>query len=214
MNSGCIIQLKFLYEEYRPKTEANATGKQRGGQDFENTKNKSSRRTRSFSNEINSQEPAFDLAPTGRTSEVPRSSESSSSGRGENSFRSRTRRGNDCSERFGRWCRRQLSRNVPAVAFGSRPVTDIRSKCKSWPTKEHSRQQHAAPASVSLQVNTARPFMRVLRGLEPKSALEQYRGKKVGGHELISDYAQLVSLASAGVVGHLEPLYVSPDVAA
>ena len=57
-------------------------------------------------------------------------------------------------------------------------------------------------------------FMRVLQGVEPKSALERYRGKKVGGHELVSDYAQLVSLANAGVVGHLEPLYVSPDVAA
>jgi len=57
-------------------------------------------------------------------------------------------------------------------------------------------------------------FMRVLRGLEPKSALERYRGKKVGGHELVSDYAQLVALAKAGVVGQLEPLYLSPDVAA
>jgi hypothetical protein len=56
--------------------------------------------------------------------------------------------------------------------------------------------------------------MRVLRGEEPKSALERYRGKKVGGHELVSDYAQLVLLANAGVVGQLEPLYVSPDVAA
>jgi hypothetical protein len=56
-------------------------------------------------------------------------------------------------------------------------------------------------------------FMRVLRGLEPKSALERYRDKKVGGHELVSDYAQLALLANAGVVGHLEPLYVSPDVA-
>jgi len=55
---------------------------------------------------------------------------------------------------------------------------------------------------------------RVLRGLEPKSALEQYRGKKVGGHELVSDYARLSSLAQAGVVGQLETLYVSPDVAA
>lgn len=57
-------------------------------------------------------------------------------------------------------------------------------------------------------------FMRVLQGLEPKSALERYRGKKVGGHELVSDYAQLVLLAKAGVVGQLEPLYMSPDVAA
>ena len=55
---------------------------------------------------------------------------------------------------------------------------------------------------------------RVLRGLEPKSALERYRGKKVGGHDLISDYARLSLLAQAGVVGQLDSLYVSPDVAA
>lgn len=54
--------------------------------------------------------------------------------------------------------------------------------------------------------------MRVLRGLEPKSALERYRGKKVGGHELVSDYRQLVLLANAGVIGQLDPLYASPDV--
>jgi hypothetical protein len=39
--------------------------------------------------------------------------------------------------------------------------------------------------------------MRVLKGLEPKSTLERYRGKKVGGHELVSDYAQLSLLAQA-----------------
>jgi len=52
-------------------------------------------------------------------------------------------------------------------------------------------------------------YMRVLRGVEPKSALEPYRGKKVGGHELLSDYAQLVLLAKAGVLGQLDTLYVS-----
>jgi len=57
-------------------------------------------------------------------------------------------------------------------------------------------------------------FMRVLGKVEPKSALEQFRGKKVGGHELVSDYERLVVLAKAGVVGQLETLYVSPDVAA
>jgi hypothetical protein len=53
--------------------------------------------------------------------------------------------------------------------------------------------------------------LRVLQGREPQSALEQYRGKKVGGHELISDYELLSSLAQAGVVGQLDSLYVSPD---
>jgi len=56
--------------------------------------------------------------------------------------------------------------------------------------------------------------IRVLRGLEPESALEQYRGKMVGGRELVSDFAALSSLAQAGDVGQLDSLYVSQDVAA
>ncbi len=55
-------------------------------------------------------------------------------------------------------------------------------------------------------------YMRVLRGEEPKSALERYRGKKVGGYELLSDYEQLRLFARAGVLGQLDTLYVSPDV--
>jgi hypothetical protein len=54
--------------------------------------------------------------------------------------------------------------------------------------------------------------IRVLRGTDPPSALEQFRGKKVGGYALISDYGQLSSLAHAGVLGQLDTLYVSPDV--
>ncbi len=54
-------------------------------------------------------------------------------------------------------------------------------------------------------------FLRVLQGKEPPSALEQYRGKKIGGHELISDFELLSSYAQAGDVGQLESLYVSPD---
>jgi hypothetical protein len=53
--------------------------------------------------------------------------------------------------------------------------------------------------------------IRVLRGKEPPSALEQFRGKKVGGHELISDFALLSSFAQAGIIGQLDTLYVSPD---
>jgi len=44
---------------------------------------------------------------------------------------------------------------------------------------------------------------------EPPSALEQYRGRKVGGHELLSDYERLRMLARAGVLGQLDTLYVS-----
>ncbi len=54
--------------------------------------------------------------------------------------------------------------------------------------------------------------IRVLRGTDPAMALEQFRGKKVGGHELISDYELLSSFAQAGIVGQLDSLYVSPEV--
>jgi hypothetical protein len=53
--------------------------------------------------------------------------------------------------------------------------------------------------------------LRVLRGQEPPSALEQYRGKTVGGHELVSDFELLSALAQADAVGQLGSLYASPD---
>lgn len=56
--------------------------------------------------------------------------------------------------------------------------------------------------------------VRVLAGDEPVIALVEYRGKKVGGHELISNYSRLTTLAQAGVLGQLENLYVSPEVSA
>ncbi len=56
--------------------------------------------------------------------------------------------------------------------------------------------------------------IRVLQGKEPPSALKQYRGKKVGGHELISDFEVLSSFAQAGIVDQLDSLYVSPDASA
>jgi hypothetical protein len=52
-------------------------------------------------------------------------------------------------------------------------------------------------------------FMRVLAGKESPSALEQFRDKRVGGHELLSDYTRLVTFAKAGVLGQLDALYVS-----
>jgi hypothetical protein len=53
--------------------------------------------------------------------------------------------------------------------------------------------------------------LRVVQGREPASALEQFRGKTVGGRELISDYARLSLFANAGVLGQLGGLYLSPD---
>ena len=52
---------------------------------------------------------------------------------------------------------------------------------------------------------------RVLRGEEPPSALEQYRGKRIGGHELVSSFELLSAFSEAGVIGQLDSLYVSPD---
>jgi hypothetical protein len=51
--------------------------------------------------------------------------------------------------------------------------------------------------------------MDVVNRKKPASALEQFRGRKVGGHQLLSDYARLVTLAKAGVLGQLDTLYVS-----
>jgi hypothetical protein len=52
-------------------------------------------------------------------------------------------------------------------------------------------------------------YMDVVNRKKPASALEQFRGRKVGGHQLLSDYARLVTLAKAGVLGQLDTLYVS-----
>lgn len=52
---------------------------------------------------------------------------------------------------------------------------------------------------------------RVLDGKERASRLRQFRGKTVGGHGLVSDFDQLRPLALAGVLGHLDTLYTSPE---
>lgn len=51
----------------------------------------------------------------------------------------------------------------------------------------------------------------VLGGKLPPSALEQFRGVRVGGHELISDPDRLFTLATAGALSQLDALYVSPE---
>jgi hypothetical protein len=57
-------------------------------------------------------------------------------------------------------------------------------------------------------------YFQVLGGKKPASALEEFRDKKVGGHELISDFEKLSVLAQAGALGQLDTLYVSPDTSA
>lgn len=53
-------------------------------------------------------------------------------------------------------------------------------------------------------------YIKVLGKKLPTSALKQFRGKKVGGHELISNYERLSELARSGALDHLISLYVSP----
>jgi hypothetical protein len=52
-------------------------------------------------------------------------------------------------------------------------------------------------------------YLDIVHNRKPASALEEFHGKKVGGHELLSDYERLRTLAKAGVLGQLDTLYVS-----
>ena len=54
-------------------------------------------------------------------------------------------------------------------------------------------------------------LIRVLRGELPPSALEEFRDKTVGGHELISDADRLFTLAAGGELDQLDALYISPE---
>ena len=106
---------------------------------------------------------------------------------------------------------------APDALVQDRPGGRIRVK----PTDRYSAEVQVLTREGTLNV-TARgsrqrelagrhraTVIRVLRGSDPASALEQYRGKKVGGHELLSDYERLRMLAKAGVLGQLDTLYVS-----
>jgi hypothetical protein len=53
--------------------------------------------------------------------------------------------------------------------------------------------------------------LRVLRNDEPASALDQFRGKSVGGHALITDIKDLSEPAHGGALDQLASLYVTPD---
>jgi hypothetical protein len=52
-------------------------------------------------------------------------------------------------------------------------------------------------------------YMAVAQNKQPASDLQKFSGKKVGGHELLSDYERLKTFARAGVLGQLDTLYVS-----
>jgi len=114
---------------------------------------------------------------------------------------------------------RTIRKLVPNAITQARPGARIRVK----PTDRYSADVQVLTRDGTLTV-TARgsrqrelagrhraTVLLVLRGKEAPTALERYRGKKVGGHELISDFALLSSFAQGGVVGQLDTLYASPD---
>ena len=117
---------------------------------------------------------------------------------------------------------KSIGRLLPAALIQDRPGGRIRVKAgdpysatveiltdqgKVYVRARGSRQRELAGQHRAT-------ILRVLRGKEPASALEQYRGKRVGGRELISDYNSLRVLAHAGEIGQLENLYASPDIRA
>lgn len=108
---------------------------------------------------------------------------------------------------------------VPKAITQSRPRSRIRVRRTDRYSAKVEILGHAGAMTATARGSRQRELagqhratvMRVLAGKEPASALEQYRGKNIGGHELISDYARLSTLAKAGVLGQLDALYVSPN---
>jgi hypothetical protein len=101
---------------------------------------------------------------------------------------------------------------VPATITQKRPGGRIRVKASDQYSAKVQILTNEGALSVTARGSRQRELagrhratvLRVLQGKEPQSALEQYRGKKVGGHELISDYGQLSSFARAGILGQLD----------
>jgi hypothetical protein len=114
---------------------------------------------------------------------------------------------------------RAIRKRLPGVLVQDRPGGRIRVKASDRYSAKVQVLTKEGALSVTARGSRQRELagrhratvMRVLRKEEPPSALEHYRGKKVGGYELISDYGLLSSFAQAGIVGQLDSLYVSPD---
>ena len=113
-----------------------------------------------------------------------------------------------------------MKRLVPDALIQDRPGGPIRVK----PSDRHAAKVEILEKGVGPNVVTAlgsrqrdlagrhrAVYMRVLENIDPPSALDQFRGKKVGGHELVSDYEELLVFAKAGFVSQLDTLYVLPE---
>lgn len=114
---------------------------------------------------------------------------------------------------------RNIRKLVPAALIQNRPGARIRVKAADPYSARVEILTDSGAVVVIARGSRQRElagrhratYIRVLAGKEPISALEQYRGRQIGGQELISDSERLFTLAQAGVLGQLDSLYVSPD---
>ena len=114
---------------------------------------------------------------------------------------------------------KSIRQSFPAALIQDHPGGRIRVKAGDPYSAQVEIMTETGPLTVTARGSRERElagrhratYMQVLRGNKPASALEQFRGKKVGGQELITDFDQLSVLAQAGVMDQLDSLYVSPD---
>jgi len=117
---------------------------------------------------------------------------------------------------------RTIRRLLPAALLQDRPGGRIRVKAGDPYSARVEIMTDLGPLEVNARGSRERELagrhrtavIRVLRGLEPASTLDPFRGKKVGGQELISDFDRLWELARGGDLEQLDSLYVSPETTA
>jgi hypothetical protein len=117
---------------------------------------------------------------------------------------------------------RSMRRLFPSAFLQDRPGGRIRVKASDRYSARVEILTDRGPVVVTARGSRQREragrhratYMRVLAGKESATALEQFRGKTVGGHELISDFELLSPQAQAGVLHQLDSLYVSPETSA
>jgi hypothetical protein len=115
---------------------------------------------------------------------------------------------------------RTIKKLLPAALIPGRPGRRIRVKAgDSYSARVEILETNVGPNVVTARGSRQRDlagqhravYNRVLEGLEPPSALDQFRGKQVGGHELLADFDELSSYAQAGYLTQHDSLYVSPE---
>lgn len=117
---------------------------------------------------------------------------------------------------------RSIRQNLPAALFQNRPRGRIRVKAGDPYSARVEIITDRGPLEVNARGSRERELagrhraavMRVLRGDEPASSLKQFRGRKVGGHKLTSNFDRVLALAQADLPDQLDSLYVSPETRA